>query len=894
MAEEQIPQASEAQQLVLASHSVIESLQINGVKVQSVEGAWAVVEGLPTPEKIAAITEFNTNVLDKLSGMHDELLKWKTFVGDGTGLGLTEEELKDYQANNREFENVVEGISKGRQEKLNKIKTMVNGLETKGQNGIALRGKAFGQYIDNVCNNLGKNVYKKLHSLFKTKASVREAIQLINEATLERVKDKKHWNAGTFAESDVTKALKRAEAVSEPGELVFKPLLADDLKAGQYTFEASGILIKGVYSDEPFPAFRDEPEEWAPVMISASTQSDPADKNGADSTKPGEKTAGETSGTGVVGQEEPGKEGEQAEPKTPEGQRKSERQSKRKVGEMEESEEEPSTPKGKTPSRKTPSTTPRTKKRKTKDVESGELEDGIECTCKMPAEWKLMLARWDEHTFEEVHSGVLGPIYEREHYAVTDGFFEAPCTAHIWQLANALSIDMRDIKDALKLVAKIYEVTKGKKHVSIAWVDKETRDFFFETQEIEKYKRKRRVSDRFRPNLQLQFDTAVPVPESGTTDLDTNGHIYKKDHLKWIEKLGIRELLMEEMEMLQFHLRKDNMSKCGDLGNGYFTLASQLLMADPLTWLGFHEASNKHPVHLVAHPQPARYYAPGNVDCNWYEGDTEDLATTEALSSEFYLGEEHRNVSYIFLTNRKKAATFGKRFFKDANYSSISDEFEPEAAKEMGEYLLKAAGGKTPSVVYLTRQMNAFSWVIYKSGIMGKRQFSDDVQVEGQLNDDLPLNRPFATIPMSLVAVEDGMCENGVSYEVIKASHLELSPPIEGRFKDTADDTKFEGAIRLEHVGAIYDMIRCDKPPQHPAVKAEIEQWLKADANQRGELHRIWRENAAERVRVAFEQVREYEMRLFEGNKSYFRCMEEKLDQPMEEDPDYFVISDSE
>jgi hypothetical protein len=35
-------------------------------------------------------------------------------------------------------------------------------------------------------------------------------------------------------------------------------------------------------------------------------------------------------------------------------------------------------------------------------------------------------------------------------------------------------------------------------------------------------------------------------------------------------------------------------------------------------------------------------------------------------------------------------------------------------------------------------------------------------------------------------------------------------------------------------------------------------------------------------------------MRLFEGNKSYFRYMEEKLDQPIEEDPDYFVISDSE
>ena len=89
----------------------------------------------------------------------------------------------------------------------------------------------------------------------------------------------------------------------------------------------------------------------------------------------------------------------------------------------------------------------------------------------------------------------MGPIYEREHYGVNDGFLEAPCAGHIWQLANALSIDMRDIKDALKVVAKIYEVTKGKKHVSVAWVDKETRDFFFETQEIEQYRRKRRVSD---------------------------------------------------------------------------------------------------------------------------------------------------------------------------------------------------------------------------------------------------------------------------------------------------------------------------------------------------------------------------------------------------------------
>jgi hypothetical protein len=60
---------------------------------------------------------------------------------------------------------------------------------------------------------------------------------------------------------------------------------------------------------------------------------------------------------------------------------------------MEESKEEPSILKGKIPSRKTPLTIPRTKKQKTKDIESGEFEDSIEYTYKIPAEWKLILTQ---------------------------------------------------------------------------------------------------------------------------------------------------------------------------------------------------------------------------------------------------------------------------------------------------------------------------------------------------------------------------------------------------------------------------------------------------------------------------------------------------------------------
>jgi hypothetical protein len=77
----------------------------------------------------------------------------------------------------------------------------------------------------------------------------------------------------------------------------------------------------------------------------------------------------------------------------------------------------------------------------------------------------------------------------------------------------------------------------------------------------------------------------------------------------------------------------------------------------------------------------------------------------------------------------------------------------------------------------------------------------------------LLLNRPFTIIPISLVTIKDEIYENRVFYKVIKASYLELSPSIKGRFKNTIDNTKFERAICLEYIGIIYNMICYNKPP---------------------------------------------------------------------------------
>ena len=96
MAKEQIPQISKVQQLVLISYSIIKSLQINNIKVQSIKEAQAVIEDLLILAKITIITKFNINILDKLNSIYNKLLKQKTFIRNRTRLELTKKKLKNY------------------------------------------------------------------------------------------------------------------------------------------------------------------------------------------------------------------------------------------------------------------------------------------------------------------------------------------------------------------------------------------------------------------------------------------------------------------------------------------------------------------------------------------------------------------------------------------------------------------------------------------------------------------------------------------------------------------------------------------------------------------------------------------------------------------------------
>jgi len=74
--------------------------------------------------------------------------------------------------------------------------------------------------------------------------------------------------------------------------------------------------------------------------------------------------------------------------------------------------------------------------------------------------------------------------------------------------------------------------------------------------------------------------------------------------------------------MLRFHIRHNAKRLNGIMPNSYFSLAAQLLWANPLVWLQFHKMLPGNPVFLVAHPQPIRYYDKDSIVSRFYKGDT--------------------------------------------------------------------------------------------------------------------------------------------------------------------------------------------------------------------------------------------------------------------------------
>jgi hypothetical protein len=354
-----------------------------------------------------------------------------------------------------------------------------------------------------------------------------------------------------------------------------------------------------------------------------------------------------------------------------------------------------------------------------------------------------------------------------------------------------------------------------------------------------------------------------------------------EQHLAWTTKAGIKDILIDEIEMLHFHLRSGMERLNGVMPNGYFPLAVQLLWADPTIWLMFHQMLPEHPVFLIAHPLPIRYYEKGEVSCIFYEGDNGKYKTVTSLCAEALLFGDKASVKY---TNPQKPFmwdAFTRQAFQGKRYADLPN------------------GGKTIEVlVDFLKNNSEKEWTVVKElGIDDMHIYRSGAAISHNFTKKEKLHKPRISLPFSLVSVNsDDMCETGVPYQVIKASHDTRQVPVIGRFRPSTYDESFVGSVQLEGVGPLYDMIRCLKRPDHPTVRAAVKRWSCYDRSnlESKKQYMEWQRIAAKQTRIAFEYLKEDEMAMFPGNKSYFRCKRDALEVPAEDDNEYIEISSSE
>jgi hypothetical protein len=85
------------------------------------------------------------------------------------------------------------------------------------------------------------------------------------------------------------------------------------------------------------------------------------------------------------------------------------------------------------------------------------------------------------------------------------------------------------------------------------------------------------------------------------------------------------------------------------------------------------------------------------------------------------------------------------------------------------------------------------------------------------------LFKPRISLLIALVSIRSNdICETGVLYDVIKISYNNRQVLAISRFRDIFKDESFVSSIQLEGVGALYNMIRCLKRPEHLAIRAKI------------------------------------------------------------------------
>jgi hypothetical protein len=770
-------------------------LKINNVTVKNLRSAWRVIEALEPREKAEAITALNMQMIGIKDGMDETILNWHQMTKDGSALGIEGEELERYTRDNLGFAGVAKEIEdkvKDRNKRVSKLASMLSTLGSQ-------RAEAFSEFITSSGTpsaRIGKNAISELNPYLATHKTnavhMRELIRILNMFTLQRNRSKPEYAKEPLTPGDVKQARNLIqEARKNASVLQIDELRKEELVGARMTFEKSGILVWGKYEGELFPVFPDE-SSFEPVMISENraeagsgegelVEKEQVEEEQAEEEQPSTKTRKAKKRTRTLPEDASDKEVDDAADTA--GQERVEKE----VAEEELVEEE----------------SPKKKRKGSAGQRLALSGDGIlrtnPCKCKMKAEWKEGVEKWDEQDFK-AHCAILGAVAEIAHYRDSP-CFSVPCDWHYEKLCGHLQIFQEESKELALTISKIYHLVKNRKSFRLAWIDPSTRGYFLEAPEIYSYQKAKIVKDRFVSQL-------VPVPSLPDShpppfDYGKLNVQVSTGFFQWFKNLGIVDQLVSEVEMLRWHTRRDTVRKVGALPNSYYTLAAQLIWADPFVWYIHHEQLPTRPTFLMAYPLAVRYYDEGDVSEAFCMRDPSVFGNANSLCGEMLLDGPENEISYMGTRGGARLDNItSKAIGEDERFWDARDDSEKSA--QIDESYSKISKKERWGCIPVLGQGDMH---ISLAGTLTKHGF-----------EDLP--RPWISVPFTYVAVNDeGVCENSIPYHELKEAHISRTTPKIGRFQSTAGHESYPGSVSLENVGPIFDMVRGLKKPSDPAVR---------------------------------------------------------------------------
>lgn len=693
------------------------------------------------------------------------------------------------------------------------------------------RAERFGDYIQTDYSEMGRDFYRSLRSVLTKGFSVRELIRVLNMKMVERC-TRAPTGKRKLAQLDAHEAFTWASEKVGPGPVDHEEawyiniqseipdLKLASLRTLGLRFGSSGILIPARDGPELFPPFSDEPPTWpavnvisfinSPLLVNASSDSGlqvvgPKALDELAAAEPLRAIMPLDSLSGKVSTVE-------ARPK-------------RKRSELSSS-----TPKSRAPKRA----------RLVQPREGASLSEASSCSVSPDQQSRIA-----SHEF----CGMEGL------YLLLLAYVEGNmCQAHMTQLWEYLYLkpaSEADLKQVLLLyLSKIGELANSVRERAKSPTSKLP---YCRTVKMDK-----RSSSLATIPLRLVSSISSPV------DWPAVGAHVLRNHFAWTD--SVSDMLLAEIEMLAFHARQRPVSSDGYLENGYFTLAAQLLWADPTVWLLFHQTLPEHPTFLVAQPLPVRVYEPGDTSHAFHSGGSHRPDRPYSLHADVLIHGDVRGVSYCppidpehVLSNASEETTsVSDRGIENDDLWDCLDRGRRDGRVK--------AYKVNPSDLILCRSGTIVGHVFRGPDALTKRRVS---------------------VPLSLVNIGR---DDRISLRTLQESHCRMREPGAGELPDGS----FPWSIRLKGMGALFEMTTGVSPPDDDAIQDEIRKWLEYGEGARGpELYSKWKETAIDQVRVAFRALRDAEMALFPGNESYFRCMLENP-EPLPTKAGYVVVPNDE